>query len=63
MSSTLEKNNTWEIVDKLEVRNRKIISSKLIFTIKPEGRLKLDQLQEDFYRNTIYIIKKRTVQW
>lgn len=37
---SLEKNKTWEIVDRSEAKNRKIITSKWIFTIKPGGRYK-----------------------
>ncbi|KAJ8736818.1 hypothetical protein PYW07_000089 [Mythimna separata] len=37
---SLEKNKTWEVVDKTEAGNRRLITSKWIFTVKPEGRYK-----------------------
>ncbi|XP_062528652.1 copia protein isoform X2 [Bombyx mori] len=37
---SLKENNTWSLVDKKEAEGRKLVTSKWIFSVKPDGRYK-----------------------
>lgn len=60
----LKKNQTWELVNSNEAREKKFLTSRWVFQIKEEGKnIKPDPLQKDANKKTILITKNYTVPW